>query len=176
MEKQPYYRKLQSKIYFLKRANMLFRYFEADDVKKHTRENIVPVIYMGACFIIMFTCTSSCFVWRNRKPIQSIDTSFASFSPLYKGVKEKGKEWRIKERPWHSGWIFFGIADSRKLDAITFLWWKIWSHSTSATGSYGRLAGWQAGRQALRQSDEIVLDLEIFKIIYRMKHSSFCYV
>jgi len=36
----------------------------------------------------------------------------------------------------------------------------------------GLTAGWQAGRQA----DKIVLNLEIFKIIYRMKYSSFRYV
>jgi len=29
--------------------------------------------------------------------------SFASFSPFCKGVEEKGKERRIKEKPWHSG-------------------------------------------------------------------------
>jgi len=39
-----------------------------------------------------------------------------------------------------------------KLDAITFLVWKIWSHSTSVTRSYGWLA------------DEIVLNLEILKL------------
>jgi len=38
-----------------------------------------------------------------------------------------------------------------------------------------RQAGRPAGRQAGSQSDEIVLDLEIFKIIYRMKYSSFRY-
>ena len=58
------------------------------------------------------------------------------------------------------------------LDATTFLVWKIWSHSTSTTRSYGRLAGWKAGRQA----DKIVLNLEIFKIIYQMKYSGFHYV
>jgi len=36
----------------------------------------------------------------------------------------------------------------------------------------GRLAGWLAGKPA----DKIVLNLEIFKIIYWMKYSTFCYV
>jgi len=36
----------------------------------------------------------------------------------------------------------------------------------------GLTAGWQAGRLA----DEIVLNLEIFKIIYEMKYLSFYYV
>jgi len=36
----------------------------------------------------------------------------------------------------------------------------------------GLTTGWLAGRQ----SDEIVLNLEIFKIIYWIKYSSFCYV
>jgi len=39
-------------------------------------------------------------MWHNRKPLQLINTSFANFSPFYKGVEEKGKKWRIKERPW----------------------------------------------------------------------------
>jgi len=47
MEKQQYYHKLQSKNYLLKHVNMLFRYFEADNVKKQMRENTVPVIYGG---------------------------------------------------------------------------------------------------------------------------------
>jgi len=38
------------------------------------------------------------------------------------------------------------------VDAITFPVRKIWSHSTSATGSYGK------------QADKIVLNLEFFKI------------
>jgi len=43
-----------------------------------------------------------------------------------------------------------------KLDTITFLVWKIWSHSTSATRSYGRLSGRKAGKLA----DKIVLNLK----------------
>jgi len=35
----------------------------------------------------------------------------------------------------------------------------------------GRLAGWLSSRLA----NEIVLNLEIFKIIYQMKYSIFCY-
>jgi len=38
------------------------------------------------------------------------------------------------------------------------------------------LPGLMAGRQAGRPADEIVLDLKIFKIIYQIKYSSFCYV
>ena len=39
-----------------------------------------------------------------------------------------------------------------KLDTIYF---EIWSHAPSASGSYGRSAGWQA----IRQSDKMLLDL-----------------
>jgi len=37
----------------------------------------------------------------------------------------------------------------------------------------GLTAGWLAGRLAGRPADETVLNLEIIKIIYRMKYSSF---
>jgi len=37
----------------------------------------------------------------------------------------------------------------------------------------GLTAGWRAVRLAGRPADEILLNLEIFKIIYRMKYSSF---
>ena len=36
----------------------------------------------------------------------------------------------------------------------------------SASGSYGKLASWQAGRR----SDEIRLDFVILKILYRLKN------
>jgi len=38
------------------------------------------------------------------------------------------------------------------------------------------LPGLTAGRQVGSQSDEIVLNLEIFKIIYRIKYLNFHYV
>jgi len=53
-----------------------------------------------------------------------------------------------------------------KLDAITFLVGKNWSHIALVLP--GLMAGWLV--------DEIVLNLEIFKIIYWMKYLSFCYV
>jgi len=40
----------------------------------------------------------------------------------------------------------------------------------------GLTAGWLAGWLAGRLADEIVLNLKFFKIIYRIKYSSFCYV
>jgi len=52
------------------------------------------------------------FMWRNQKPLQLIDTSFASLSPFCKGAEEKGKKPRIKERPLYSGYNFFGITVS----------------------------------------------------------------
>jgi len=43
---------------------------------------------------------------------------------------------------------------------------KLWSHNISATGSYGRQAGWQAGWLAGRLADKIVLHkFRNFKII-----------
>ena len=37
----------------------------------------------------------------------------------------------------------------------------------STSGSYGRLAGWLA--------DEMLVKVEIFKILYRSNYSDFCY-
>ena len=42
----------------------------------------------------------------------------------------------------------------RKSDMISFVVCEIWSHTPSASGSYGR------------QSDEILVDFEIFKSLY----------
>jgi len=111
------YNQKTSKIYLFKHVILLFQSWWCKEA--HMR-NIVPVIdggvfhnyvHMWACFIIMFSVQAAVFVWCNQKPLQSIDTSFMSFSPFYKGVEEKGKKWRIKERPWCSGRTFFRIAD-----------------------------------------------------------------
>ena len=52
-----------------------------------------------------------------------------------------------------------------KSDVITFVVWKIWSHTPSATGSYGRPAG--------RQADEIQANFNFFKIRFRVKYLNF---
>ena len=49
---------------------------------------------------------------------------------------------------------------------------KNWASTPSASGSYGR----QAGRQAGRLADEIRLDFEILKILYRLKYLDFYFV
>jgi len=87
-------------------------------------------------------------VWCNQKPLQLIDTSFASFSPFYKGVEEKGKEWQIKGKTmvqwinllWNSSfvnwtWLLFLCEKSRAIALVL----------PGLTA--GWLAGWQAGRQ-----------------------------
>ena len=53
---------------------------------------------------------------------------------------------------------------------------KNWASTPSASGSYGRLAGRQAGRQAGRLADEIRLDFEILKILYRLNYLDFYFV
>ena len=53
----------------------------------------------------------------------------------------------------------------RKLNMISFVVWKIRSHTPSASGSYDRLAGWQ--------SNEILVDTTIFEILYRLHHWDF---
>ena len=49
---------------------------------------------------------------------------------------------------------------------------KNWTSTPSASGSYGRQAGWLAGRLA----DEIRLDFEILKILYRLNYLDFYFV
>ena len=49
---------------------------------------------------------------------------------------------------------------------------KNWASTPSASGSYGSLAGRQAGRLA----DEIRLDFEILKILYRLNYLDFYFV
>ena len=58
----------------------------------------------------------------------------------------------------------------RKSAAITFIVCNFWSPTPSATGSYGRQAGWLAGLLA----DEIQVNFEIFKVGCRSKYSTCC--
>ena len=60
----------------------------------------------------------------------------------------------------------------RESDDHTLIVRKNWRPTTSGTGSYGRLAGRLAGWLA----DEILLNSEIFKTVYRMKYYTFCKV
>ena len=54
-----------------------------------------------------------------------------------------------------------------KSNTITFIMGNFWSPTPSATGAYGRLAGWLAGWQA----DEIQVNFEIFKKAEILKFS-----
>jgi len=101
--------------------------------------------------------------------LQSIDTFFASFSPFYTRVEEKGRKQRIKGKTmaqwiqllWNNSFInqtrlpFLG----EKSGAIALV-----------------LLGLMAGKQAGWLADEIVLNLENFKIIYWIKYLNFRYV
>ena len=69
--------------------------------------------------------------------VQVAVSFFCDFLTLFNGYKKKRKI----------------VKDEKKL------YGTIWSHTPSASGSYGRQAG--------QQSDEIVVDFEIFKILYR---------
>jgi len=90
------YNRKTSKIYLFKRVIMLFRSWQC---KEAHAQNIVPVIYGGVFHNYVHVCKQlfSC-VWHNQKPLQTIDTSFMSFSPFCKGVEEKEKEQRIKRK------------------------------------------------------------------------------
>jgi len=59
--------------------------------------NIAPVIDRGVFHNYVHVLNNLFCVWRNQvKLLQSIVTSFVNFSPFYKGIQEKGKEWWIK--------------------------------------------------------------------------------
>ena len=60
------------------------------------------------------------------------------------------------------------VQQIRVLDANCHSSEKNWTHMPSASGSYGRLAGWLA--------DEMRVQVEIFKIAYRLNYSDFYYV
>ena len=57
---------------------------------------------------------------------------------------------------------------------------KNWAHVSTASGSYGRLAGrlagWLAGRLAGWLADEMGVDFEILKILYRLNYSDVYFV
>ena len=61
----------------------------------------------------------------------------------------------------HHGTVDESSAEQQfcKLDTITFV---LWSHAPSASGSYSR------------QSDKILVELEIFKILYRSLRLDSC--
>jgi len=84
-------------------------------------------------------CTSNCFVWLIRS-LDNLLTTFLQISHLLirnwkrkETNKDKNKDYGVVDEPSSE-------QQFCKLDMITFLVWKIWSHSTGATGSYGRLA------------------------------------
>ena len=64
--------------------------------------------------------------------------------------------------------MFFGTTDSC-LDVICHSCEKNWTHMPCASGSYGRLAGYMlAGWLA----DEMQVEVEIFKVPYRLNYST----
>ena len=66
----------------------------------------------------------------------------------------------LKDENKHYGAVDESSSEQqfRKSYTITFVVSKICSHTPSVSGSYGR--------QSDRQSDKILVDLEIFKILY----------
>jgi len=110
-------------------------------------------------------CNQLFFAWRNQKPLLTIDTSFVDFSPFSKGVEEKGKERRIKRKTM-AQWINL-LRNSRFVNYTRLPFLCVKSGAIALA-----LPGLTSGRLAY----EIVLNLKLLKIIYRIKYSSFRYV
>jgi len=101
--------------------------------------------------------------------LQSINTSFTSFSPFYKGVEEKGKKRQIKGKTM-AQWMNLWNSSFVNYTQLPFLCEK---SGTIALVLLGLMAGWLAGKLAGRRNSA---KFKNFKIIYQMKYSSFCCV
>ena len=64
----------------------------------------------------------------------------------FQSIEKKVKKGSIKN---HHGAVDKSSSEQqfRKWEGITFAVLNFWSHTPSGTQSYGRPAGWQAGRQ-----------------------------
>ena len=60
----------------------------------------------------------------------------------FQSIEKKVKKGRVKESPWRNIGKLSLEQQFRKSDGITFAVLNFWSHTSSATGSYIRLAGW----------------------------------
>jgi len=81
------------------------------------------------------------FVRRNQKPLQSIDTSFASFTPSYKG-EEKGKKRWIKRKTMTQWMNIFQNSRFVNYTQLSFLCEKSGAIALALLGlTAGRLAG-----------------------------------
>jgi len=83
---------------------MYFCYFEAYNVKKHI-QNHHTYCRQGCVLYLCSYVQAAVFVWCNQKMWQFIKIFFESFSPFYKRLEDKGKKWKIKERPCVEQWI-----------------------------------------------------------------------
>jgi len=135
------YNQKSSEIYLFKHVILLFWSWRCKEV--HAKTSCLFIDKgMLPCFIICSHVQAAVFVCHNQKLWQSIDTFFANFSPFYiKGTGRERKLTKDKRKDHGAVDIPFSEQQFHKLDTITFLVWKIWSHSISATGSYGRLVG-----------------------------------
>ena len=81
----------------------------------------------------------------------SINT-FSDFLTSFNGYRKKRKT--VKDEKKLRGAVDKSSSEQhfRKLDTIIFVVGKIWSHTPSASGSYGSLAVQQAGRPAVRRN------------------------
>ena len=83
----------------------------------------------------------------------------------------------MKDKRIHHGTMSKSSSEQqfRKSDTITFAVLNFWNRTPSTTGSYGSLAAWLAGL-ADWQADKIQLIFKNFKIHFRSKISTFCFI
>jgi len=97
------YNRKTSEIYLFKLVIMLFQSWQCKEARAR---NIMPVIDGGVFhnYVHMWKQLFSCDVIGNHY-MQSVDISFASFSPFYKGVEEKGNWEAMDERKVMVQWM-----------------------------------------------------------------------
>ena len=116
--------------------------------------------------------------WCNKwKPYNSSTPLQSDFSPFRSPVKEKGKQGRMKGLT-RAQWINLNRNNRSVLASrYSVLWEKNWPNSPTASGSYGREAGREAGRRNTGgfRSFKTSLQVKLFGILICLISLQFYY-
>ena len=102
------------------------------------------IILMAGSLIIVFTCIWP-LAWRNNWSHYNLSTPllwFLTFSIVSQREREATKNERTHHGAVDKSWSELQIRGSASIFCIVR---KNWAHTPTASGSYGRMAGWLAG-------------------------------